>query len=86
MINGASSHASQGQAPNENQQNIHAVHGSIISTRSAPTYLREARRAQVGLGRVEVDGKDVREVGVHALRQRLAIIPQDPVLFSGTLR
>lgn len=25
-------------------------------------------------------------LGLHALRSRLTIIPQDPVLFSGTLR
>lgn len=37
-------------------------------------------------GRIVIDGIDIAEVGLHALRSRLAIIPQDPVLFSGTLR
>merc|ERR1711998_321968 len=29
---------------------------------------------------------DIAKVGLHRLRKHLAIIPQDPVLFSGTLR
>ena len=37
-------------------------------------------------GRIVIDGVDIAELGLHALRSRLTIIPQDPVLFSGTLR
>ncbi|KAL3420391.1 ABC transporter [Phlyctema vagabunda] len=37
-------------------------------------------------GRIVVDGIDISEIALHELRSRLAIIPQDPVLFSGTLR
>lgn len=37
-------------------------------------------------GSIEVDGKDIAKVGLHDLRSRVTIIPQDPVLFSGTLR
>ncbi|KAL4891206.1 P-loop containing nucleoside triphosphate hydrolase protein [Aspergillus ambiguus] len=37
-------------------------------------------------GRIVVDGLDVSKMKLHALRSRLAIIPQDPVLFSGTVR
>ena len=33
-----------------------------------------------------IDGVDSRMVGLSALRSRLTIIPQEPVLFSGTLR
>lgn len=33
-----------------------------------------------------IDGKDIHELGLHNLRSRLTIIPQDPVLFSGNLR
>lgn len=37
-------------------------------------------------GCIEVDGVDISQVPLHLLRSRLAIVPQEPVLFSGTLR
>lgn len=37
-------------------------------------------------GTIHVDGIDVSKINLHSLRSRLAIIPQDPVLFSGTVR
>ena len=37
-------------------------------------------------GTISIDGVDVSKLGLHKLRSRLTIIPQDPVLFSGTLR
>ncbi|KAJ3029051.1 UNVERIFIED_CONTAM: hypothetical protein HDU68_000264 [Siphonaria sp. JEL0065] len=37
-------------------------------------------------GTIEIDGMDVQKLGLHDLRSRLTIIPQDPVLFEGTLR
>lgn len=37
-------------------------------------------------GSITIDGQDISKLGLHALRSRLTIIPQDPVLFSGTLR
>jgi ATP-binding cassette subfamily B multidrug efflux pump len=36
-------------------------------------------------GSVLVDGLDVREWDMHALRRRFAVVLQDPVLFSGTI-
>lgn len=37
-------------------------------------------------GSIIIDGINISTLGLHALRSRLTIIPQDPVLFSGTLR
>lgn len=36
-------------------------------------------------GSIEIDGIDIRSVSIKKLRESLAIIPQDPVLFAGTL-
>ncbi|XP_026757827.2 ATP-binding cassette sub-family C member Sur [Galleria mellonella] len=37
-------------------------------------------------GRVTIDGQDVTKVPLRALRHRVVLLPQEPVMFSGTLR
>ncbi|XP_012274748.1 probable multidrug resistance-associated protein lethal(2)03659 [Orussus abietinus] len=37
-------------------------------------------------GQVVIDGVAVGEIGLHDLRSKISIIPQEPFLFSGTLR
>jgi len=37
-------------------------------------------------GSLRIDGQDVLSMGLRDLRSRLALVPQDPVIFSGTIR
>lgn len=37
-------------------------------------------------GQITIDGVDTKSIGLHDLRKRMSIIPQNPVLFSGTMR
>ncbi|KAK7499875.1 hypothetical protein BaRGS_00008966 [Batillaria attramentaria] len=37
-------------------------------------------------GCIMIDGVNIADIGLHDLRSRITILPQDPVLFSGTLR
>ncbi|KAJ3207843.1 hypothetical protein HDU67_007191, partial [Dinochytrium kinnereticum] len=44
------------------------------------------RIVEPSAGTITVDGINVADIGLHDLRSRLTIIPQDPVLFEGTVR
>jgi ATP-binding cassette subfamily B protein len=36
-------------------------------------------------GRISIDGRDIREFTLHSLRDHISIVPQEPLLFSGTI-
>ncbi|KAJ1916544.1 hypothetical protein H4219_003711 [Mycoemilia scoparia] len=44
------------------------------------------RIIEAAAGEIKIDGVDISKIGLHDLRSRLGIIPQDPTIFSGTLR
>lgn len=65
-----------------------ATVGIIGSTGSGKTSLVNLipRFYEATTGRVLINGRDVRSLDTDALRDRIAIVPQKAVLFSGTVR
>ncbi|KAJ1654449.1 hypothetical protein IWQ61_005620 [Dispira simplex] len=44
------------------------------------------RMAEIDEGVISLDGINLGDLGLHDVRRRMAIIPQDPVIFEGTIR
>ena len=61
-----------------------AIVGQTGSGKSSLVSLT-ARFYEVARGSVTVDGYDVRSVTQQSLRKQIGIVPQDPILFSGTI-
>ncbi|KAJ9110799.1 hypothetical protein QFC20_002840 [Naganishia adeliensis] len=41
---------------------------------------------ELSAGKITIDGINLAEIGLDTLRHRLSAIPQEPLLFSGTMR
>ena len=44
------------------------------------------RMIETTKGKIFIDNVDINTIGLHDLRHKVTIIPQDPVIFSGTIR
>lgn len=75
-----------------NKFNLHVKGGTRIGivgrTGAGKSSIMAAlyRMSELSSGRVLIDGVDVSTLGLHDLRFKLSIIPQDPILFQGTIR
>jgi hypothetical protein len=66
------------------RQNVH--HCGFVSPRRVSLSRIIHLIIRLSSGKIKIDGVDISEIGLNTLRSRIAIIPQEPVLFSGTLR
>lgn len=46
----------------------------------------DIRTVELREGSIEIDGVNIRDIGLDILRRQLALVPQDSTLFLGTLR
>ena len=62
--------------------------GIVGRTGAGKTSLMAAlfRLIELSSGSIRIDGLDVSRIGLYDLRSRISIIPQEPLIFSGTIR
>jgi ABC-type multidrug transport system fused ATPase/permease subunit len=81
----------QGDAAALRGVNLHIAAGSTVAlvgpTGAGKTSIANliARFYEATEGTVSIDGMDIRRVTQRSLRRQMALVPQDPFLFSGTV-
>ena len=82
----------QGLPPVLKNLNLHIADGEKIGicgrTGAGKSTIMNAlyRLNELNEGTIKIDGIDISNLGLFDLRRKLTIIPQDPVLFKGTIR
>lgn len=72
--------------------NIRAAQGEVIAlvgrSGAGKTTIASLvpRFWDVTAGRISIDGIDIRKLSLHDLREAIGMVPQEPVLFSGSIR
>lgn len=80
------------QRPILQDLDLHIAAGSRVAIVGASgagksTFVRLLYRFyDIDSGRITIDGQDIRQVTLESLRQSIAVVPQDTVLFNATIR
>ncbi|KAJ9090795.1 hypothetical protein QFC20_007822 [Naganishia adeliensis] len=86
---GVSFHISPGEKVTPSKSELSAEQGSRSFTPCAgkSSCLQALfRLVELSAGKITIDGINLAEIGLNTLRHRLSAIPQEPLLFSGTMR
>ncbi|KAF9207542.1 Multidrug resistance-associated protein 1 [Haplosporangium sp. Z 27] len=83
MIEAANSYWSK--PTDDRAQFLHGSNESSILSTSRDSERSVVSGEHFG-GRIEIDGVDISKLGLRDLRQQLVIIPQEPILFTGSIR
>ncbi|KAI8052914.1 hypothetical protein BDF22DRAFT_743591 [Syncephalis plumigaleata] len=85
-VNNISIRYAEDQSPVIHNLSFSVKPGERIGAGKSTISLAFFRFVEPFIGNILIDGVDISKIGLRDLRSRLTIIPQDPVLFNGTIR